>query len=64
MGTDETKTLVALDRKIDAEPGSLTPEDIQRYRELLTKYVSEMCSQGMKNTGQASCHYSFGAIPA
>jgi hypothetical protein len=44
MNAEEARMLAALDRQVDADPMGMTPQQIQRYRELLARYVSQMSS--------------------
>lgn len=51
MNAEEARMLAALDRQVDADPMGMTPQQIQRYRELLARYVSQM-SSGAFRTGE------------
>lgn len=41
MTTEETKTLVELDREIERHPQDVPQKKLRRYKELLTQHISE-----------------------
>lgn len=60
MTTEETKTLMLLDREIEEHPQNMPQARLCRYRELLTKHIA--AESFLQNSTASSHETGFGDV--